>query len=96
MPQPDAFFESLKIRSAFPEPEASPEAAPEAGTFLQNFYASMSLLTKYVSDPEADAQVKRDAEAWCYRPGQPCIKVNPIIMILTYQAQQLTQNLITG
>jgi hypothetical protein len=69
-PEAEAFFDKLAIREAFPEPEAVAE-----GTFTPSPISSIETNADTSVAEPVDDKLKREAEAICWRPGQPCGKV---------------------
>lgn len=69
-PEAEAFFDMHAIPEAFSEPEAIAEGKY---SFLPSFQQSVRA-DAYIADP-VDEKLKREAEAICWRPCQPCARV---------------------
>lgn len=78
-PEAEAFFDKLAIREAFPEPEAVadgmsapfPSSSIEANTDTSAAEPVNDIVKR---EAEAEAEAEAVAEAFCWRPGQPCGK----------------------
>ncbi|KFY11495.1 hypothetical protein V492_04429 [Pseudogymnoascus sp. VKM F-4246] len=67
---PDATFDHLAIREAFPEPEPA-----AIGKLTPSLSSSMETSSDMSTAGPVDDKLKREAEAICWLPGQPCGKV---------------------